>query len=1226
MPSFSTRAVAANREFLLRRFHAMLKEAADWIEDRAGNPGSGGAAGMDAFTSRNHSTGAYTHNPALWCGELAQSLTGLVVAYKMASADGWRAQYGGVAVSDIHVVFTGHAGPVAQGDWPVNPTTPYPTVLRFVDVDGNVVDRTLVGAVNAGPTSPPGPAHPCQAQHVPPLDTYELSLLDVQVGVLSEPLPASISPMKLTPRYPVDHWPAAYQGDAEWGYGRCIVRSQEWWSPPSAPFQPEPASDFPVEHEAMFYTSTISALGVSGLENFIYDIYNGDSGTAVMLPVDGEACLFQLVSSGWDPVTPAAVYNCLMQEATDYAIGKGRLDPETAVRTVVVKDHAPELNELFTTGDTEVGFEGVAEIRRCMDEGIPLPPGVYHLDETLTLEEGETLDIGPGAEIRVEFDGPGIEIAGSDVTITGGGSISGGMPVTGWEDTGSGYWRAPTPSYQDGRIRSLYRNGRRCDVSVWPVPVEDKVCAFLPRYGSNFFYSEDGALDSVVGGTKPWTIATWHRMNYPSTSYKSFGIGHYYADTNLQIYRNASGDPHGARLYAQEPGGTNRTPIINQGATNPRQWELVILWFDPVAEELWLQTNDKAPKLYEYPVGQIRLGTGLPVVIGSGVENDGTVTPGALAGCLGPAAVWNRVLTEDERAEFFNEREWFGYDDLSAGIKSGMHSFWGFDDPTDFGKDYVGNIPLTANNMVLPSEHCLGGRRIGFWTASSEHKSISIVQAAAADRTLPPAENDIAARALPSGWIGHWNRSITINNGENKVSNMPADGAWGTESWRLENLVSSLQEGQFAHKDTDGWIYYKPRAGERLETSVFITPRAAVLVARDGDIEDSLEAVGAEPAQLSDVTIDGVTFAHCRGEATPPSQVTGGTGQGWPKENIMDPVAVNLFGRMDDTLVTNCWFVNMGGRLALDIGNHHCASPTATNNVFEDVAGIAIMVAGRPRKSGLGRVTDAEISYNRVHRSNNWYFAGSPIIAEASRDTMIFNNRLSHGSYTGISSHQVWAGPEGDSVLVGDVSGCQVSNNHLSEFMLWHRDGGALYTIASGGRQSGYTAGFYNNLVENTDCDQLIYSFNMCGIYMDAGSTGWDIEDNIVTGGTGWSLYIAANFDATDPPGFRVYDNDVNGTLWNTSAPTSQRFGTFQFSSVEGYYKTFNETEVSEWLNSGTADDGCGGNTTHPWTNGGIPSSLQTLVDTWKSTNTAGADETTLPRIGLGLLLECDPR
>lgn len=95
---------------------------------------------------------------------------------------------------------------------------------------------------------------------------------------------------------------------------------------------------------------------------------------------------------------------------------------------------------------------------------VRVKPGVYALDRTLTFTPADS----GTPQAPVTWIGEA------------GALLTGGAPLTGWTDTGRGWWRAPAPRGSDGQLvyfEQLWVNGRRADRARLPNRCPEKLTA-----------------------------------------------------------------------------------------------------------------------------------------------------------------------------------------------------------------------------------------------------------------------------------------------------------------------------------------------------------------------------------------------------------------------------------------------------------------------------------------------------------------------------------------------------------------------------------------------------------------------------------------------------------------------------------------------------------------------------------------------------------------------------
>ena len=192
---------------------------------RAGQPDLNNIAARNAYhNARGPGTAGYTVNPDLWCAEIRELLSCLVVTKDRVFGGGpagsvWGQRTGGIAITKRHIMYAGHAGDLAAGTWSLAPNAQTPVRLRFIDVNGDTVDRVQIHQANANNT---GTLH-VGTGFGPNLhigNDFGATNRDLTIAVLDEDLPDTV----LIP------WLPPCNRRNEFADYETMVLNQEWMS------------------------------------------------------------------------------------------------------------------------------------------------------------------------------------------------------------------------------------------------------------------------------------------------------------------------------------------------------------------------------------------------------------------------------------------------------------------------------------------------------------------------------------------------------------------------------------------------------------------------------------------------------------------------------------------------------------------------------------------------------------------------------------------------------------------------------------------------------------------------------------------------------------------------------------------------------------------------------------------------------------------------------------
>ena len=109
-------------------------------------------------------------------------------------------------------------------------------------------------------------------------------------------------------------------------------------------------------------------------------------------------------------------------------------------------------------------------VRAYIDAGEKIPGGVYEIESTIELAEGESLSMSAGTEIRIGYEGLGVSVLGGDVSIVGG-TISAAKTLSGWTVDSDGNF---VHDWSDGLysparlVREMYVGGERRFMCWYP--------------------------------------------------------------------------------------------------------------------------------------------------------------------------------------------------------------------------------------------------------------------------------------------------------------------------------------------------------------------------------------------------------------------------------------------------------------------------------------------------------------------------------------------------------------------------------------------------------------------------------------------------------------------------------------------------------------------------------------------------------------------------------------
>ncbi len=303
----------------------------------------------------------------------------------------------------------------------------------------------------------------------------------------------------------------------------------------------------------------------------------------------------------------------------------------------------------------------------------------------------------------------------------------------------------------------------------------------------------------------------------------------------------------------------------------------------------------------------------------------------------------------------------------------------------------------------------------------------------------------------------------------------------------VENAYELLdEEGEWYLDTTKNYLYYKPRSFEDMKTADVVIPK----------MEKLMTIVGTPEAPAKNMSFQNIDFEYATWNfpTTNRAFVNGQNATYTRSDNggqLMDG-AVELFNAHNITF-DNCNFSKIGSMaLKMTGAIQNC---NVIGNEFYELAGSAINLGEVNSNDGISVrypleekhfITNNVIANNYIHKVATEHKSAAAIGAGFPKNTVIRNNDLSDGPYSGMHTGWGWGdtSPSGTENFV-------IEKNYIHDFMNWRLyDGGGIYTLGN----TGGTEENPNHLRGNYFVDiQNHYG----AIYPDEGSTGWKISDNV---------------------------------------------------------------------------------------------------------------------------------
>jgi hypothetical protein len=311
----------------------------------------------------------------------------------------------------------------------------------------------------------------------------------------------------------------------------------------------------------------------------------------------------------------------------------------------------------------------------------------------------------------------------------------------------------------------------------------------------------------------------------------------------------------------------------------------------------------------------------------------------------------------------------------------------------------------------------------------------------------------------------------------------------------FENAYEIIDsEGEWyvdTHKDT---VYYKPRSSEDMATAEFIAPALENIVRIEGTSLDNM---------AHNIVFYGIHFMHS-------TWMRPSSGHGFlnvqagqcliaddADPRTSTPASGFLIEKANSIKIERCVFSNMGSTaIGAEFSNYDI---TIIGNVISDVAGAGVLIGpkgpifgytrpgllwspGDPRE----RCINALVSNNFITRSGQMYYTTVPVSAGYVTNATIEHNEICETLYSGISMGWGWAS------MPNCMENNQVRYNDIHNVLQKFQDGGGIYTLSAQPNSR-----IYENYIHDIILTGDRYDYLTGGIYLDAGSGGIAVENNV---------------------------------------------------------------------------------------------------------------------------------
>lgn len=324
-------------------------------------------------------------------------------------------------------------------------------------------------------------------------------------------------------------------------------------------------------------------------------------------------------------------------------------------------------------------------------------------------------------------------------------------------------------------------------------------------------------------------------------------------------------------------------------------------------------------------------------------------------------------------------------------------------------------------------------------------------------------------------------KSVDTSTGRIETAKPTAMKIRVDDNYIFENVREALCEpGEWYLDRVEEKLYYIPEEGDTVENTVLHAGMTEQFMTFEGS--ENIAFQGIEFINTDWDYIDG-KFTGNPFDETHPLHDNVKYGTEHPQAAFEVPAAIYIEGSKEINF-TDCRFENISyTAVKFDKGAQNC---DITSCLFNEIGGNAIFIHGDfviPATTRNINVRDCHIGYyGRIY--NN----AIGILLTHAYDCDLTNNEIHDGWYTGISVGWNWGYAEHPTNKI------TISNNLIYNIGNgWLSDMGGIYTL--GIQPDTVISG---NVVHNVGCDEGAYGYGGWGIYLDEGSSGMLVENNLV--------------------------------------------------------------------------------------------------------------------------------
>ena len=323
--------------------------------------------------------------------------------------------------------------------------------------------------------------------------------------------------------------------------------------------------------------------------------------------------------------------------------------------------------------------------------------------------------------------------------------------------------------------------------------------------------------------------------------------------------------------------------------------------------------------------------------------------------------------------------------------------------------------------------------------------------------------------------------SVNTETGRIQVTKPSAMRIRVEDNYIFENVKEALSlPGEWYLDRSEEKLYYIPQTGDTLENTVLYAGINEQLITLNGANDISFQGINFENTDWNHVdgTHTGKAFAPSH-----PLYDTIEYGADHPQAAFEVPAAIYVSSSSDISF-TDCRFENISyTAVKFDKASENC---DVTSCMFNEIGANAVFIHGDfvvPATTENISVRDCHINkYGRIF--NN----AIGILLTHAINCDLTNNEIHDGWYTGISVGWNWGYSD------NSTNNINISNNLIYDIGNgWLSDMGAIYTL---GIQPDTV--IRGNVIYNVGCDEGRYGYGGWGVYLDEGSSGILVENNLV--------------------------------------------------------------------------------------------------------------------------------